>query len=172
MAKKKITAELEEAILGLPQKEKHKLLLRLINKDSLLTEQLQYKLLENTEADLRYRVQVIKDSIDATFGLPRMSLKDILAYTREKVGLINRFAKITKDKKGELELLVHLFKASQEAFAQHRATLRDFLLKTRYKQYASSKTAKMKLLLDALHEDYRIEFEEDLNQIINTLNRI
>lgn len=172
MAKKKIPEELEEAILDLPQKEKNRLLIRLINKDSLLTEQLQYRLLENTEADLRYRILNIKDGIDATFGIPRMSLKDILAYTREKVGLINRFAKVTKDKKGELELLIHLFKASNEAFAQHRATLRDFLLKTRYKQYSSSKTDKMKLLLDTIHEDYRIEFEEDLNQIINTINRI
>lgn len=172
MAKKKITAELEEAILNLPQKEKNRLLIRLINKDSLLTEQLQYKLLENTDADLRYRILNIKDSIDSTFGSPRMLLKDILSHTREKIGQINRFARVTKDKRGELELLIHLFRASNEAFDQHRATLRDFLLKTKYKQYGSSKAEKMKLLLNTIHEDYKIEFEEDLNQIINTINRI
>ncbi|MCD8540840.1 MAG: hypothetical protein LRY55_14535 [Leadbetterella sp.] len=172
MAKKKITPELEEAILNLPQKEKNKLLIRLVNKDSLLTEQLQYRLLENTEADLRYRILDIKESIDAAFGTQRMPLKDILSHTREKVGLINRFAKVTKDKQGELELLIHLFLASNAAFDQHRVTLRDFLLKTKYKQYGSSKTEKMKLLLDVLHEDYRIEFEEDLAQIINAINAI
>src|SRR5690606_1432898 len=102
MAKKKISPELEEAILGLPLKEKNKLLIRLIGKDQLLTGQLQYKLLENTESDLVFRRKEIRELITKIFQTHTIYyFKDLLYYVRDGVSYINRHFKITKDKKGE-----------------------------------------------------------------------
>ena len=173
MAKKKISSELEEAILSLSQKEKNKLLIRLINKDELLVEQLQFKLLEGSETDLKYRVTNIIEAINLTFSTQSIRyFKDLIYYTRELVTLINRHFKVTKDKKGELELLIHLFKVANTASSNLKINLRDFTSKSKYKEYSLTKVAKMETLLKAIHEDYKIEFEEDFEEINDFIRKM
>ena len=58
----KIPKELEKAILSLAAKEKDKMLLKLIAKNDLLVQQLQYQLLEN-ESFLEERRDEIRKSI-------------------------------------------------------------------------------------------------------------
>ena len=55
--------ELKQEILDLTEKEKNQLLIRLINKDQLLIEQLHFRLLEN-EFDLIQRFEDLKLEID------------------------------------------------------------------------------------------------------------
>jgi hypothetical protein len=159
----KLSDELKEAILSLPTKEKNKLLLRLIAKNELLTDQLQYKLLENTPSDLKFRQQEVQEQIDFTSG--RLTLKQILTYFRTFSGKINRFAKVTKDKQSELELWKYLCEAALIAFKQYRATLRDSQLKPKFKENALKKITKMYTLLEGLHEDYHLEYMDDLKQL-------
>lgn len=170
MARKKIPEELQKAILDLPSKEKNKLLLRLITKDDLLTEQLQYQLLENTSTDLAFRIQEIKAQL--TFPENKLSMKDIMGLWREKSSQINRFYKVTKDKKGELELWIALALAATVAYTHHRTTLREFHLRLKFKENGLKKVEKMNTLLQSLHEDYRMEFESDLAQITDAFKQL
>lgn len=166
MAKKKISPELEEAILALPLKEKNKLLIRLIGKDQLLMEQLQYKLLENTESDLVFRRKEIRELITKIFQAHTIYyFKDLLYYVRDGVSYINRHFKITKDKKGELELLVHLYQQAMNNRQTLKSNWRDQAYKTKFTEYSLAKITKMNTLLNDLHEDFRVEFEEDITTI-------
>lgn len=166
MAKKKITEQLEEAILNLPQKEKNKLLIRLINKDQLLTEQLQYRLLEDTESDLEFRRAEIKEHIARLFDhYPVYLYKDLLHRVREGAAYINRHAKVTKDRRGELELLIHLFQKAESLLPQLKSQWRDRIFKEKFIAYGLARTDKMNILLNALHEDFRVEFEENIAAI-------
>lgn len=166
MAKKKTSPELEEAILNLPQKEKNKLLIRLINKDQLLTDQLQYRLLENTESDLEFRRAEIKEQIAHLLKHSPVSLyKDLLYYVREGVSSINRHSKVTKDKRGELGLLVYLFQEAEGLLPGLKNQWRDRLFKEKFIAYGLARTDKMNTLLNTLHEDFRLEFEEDIAAI-------
>jgi hypothetical protein len=170
MARKKLSDELKAAILELPSKEKNKLLLRLITKDDLLTEQLHYQLLENTSTDLAYRITEIKETL--VFPDARLSMKDIMAQWREKSSRITRFYKVTKDKKGELELLLALTQAAHKAYTHHRTTLREFHLRLKFKENGLKKVEKMNTLLQSLHEDYRMEYESDLEQITDAYKQL
>lgn len=166
MAKKKISPELEEAILNLSPKEKNKLLIRLINKDALLTEQLQYRLLENTESDLVFRRNQIKEEVTRIFHTSVISyFKDLLYYVRSGISHINRHAKVTKDKKGELELLIHLYQQALQARSALKNNWRDQVFKQKFITYSLTKTAKMTALLNDLHEDFRVEFEEEITAL-------
>ncbi len=170
MARKKLSEELQKAILELPIKDKNKLLLRLITKDDLLTEQLQYQLLENTSTDLTFRINDLKETLP--FPETKLSMKDILALWREKSSRINRFYKVTKDKKGELELWLSLAQAALQAYTHHRTTLREFHLRLKFKENGLKKVEKMNTLLLALHEDYRLEYEDDLAQITDAYKQL
>lgn len=166
MAKKKISPELEEAILGLPLKEKNKLLIRLIGKDQLLTGQLQYKLLENTESDLVFRRKEIRELITKIFQTHTIYyFKDLLYYVRDGVSYINRHFKITKDKKGELELLIYLYRQAMNTRHTLKNNWRDQSYKTKFTEYSLTKITKMNTLLNDLHEDFRVEFEEDITSL-------
>ena len=79
-----IDNELEDAILNLPVKERNKLLLRLIRKDKILTEQLHFKLLEHPEIDLKLRESEIYEYIDEYLYKRRgQSNKTVLLRLRE-----------------------------------------------------------------------------------------
>lgn len=166
MAKKKISPALEEAILNLPQKEKNKLLIRLAGKDQLLIDQLQYKLLENSESDLVFRRNDIKELITKIFETHSIYyFKDLLYYVRDGASYINRHFKVTKDKKGELELLIHLYRQALNTRHTLKNNWRDQAHKDKFKEYSQAKITKMNTLLHDLHEDFRIEFEDDITTL-------
>jgi hypothetical protein len=173
MAKAKVSSELQEAILLLPQKEKNKLLIRLINKDELLVEQLRYKLLENTESDLVFRRSEILEQIKMIFkqySIPYF--KDLLYYVKNGVSLINKHYKITKDKKGELELLIYLYKETQSTISGIKNNWRDQVFRDKFSAYSLTKIKKMNTLLNEIHEDFRVEFEDDLELIKNYITEL
>lgn len=173
MAKKKISEELQDAILQLPNKEKNKLLIRLINKDDLLIDQLQYKLLENTEADLVYRRNEVKEYIGRVFGYSSIPyFKDLHYYVRDGISKINRYYKVTKDKKGELELLIYLYLEAKESSRDIKNKWGDQMLKIKFKEYSYTKIAKMQTLLEQIHEDFRVEFDDDLTTIKAYVNNL
>lgn len=116
--------ELKKAILALPQKEKDKLLTRLINKDKLLIKQLHFQLLEN-EDDLNNRTsnlsQLLHRSMDNAVGYIYSSpypknYKRLTAEMRSYSGLINEYAYITKNIFNELQLRLLVINKSFELF--------------------------------------------------------
>ena len=62
MARAKLSEELKKEIKALPSKEKDKLLMRLIPKDSKLVDQLEYKLVEE-EGTLEFRRDDMREYI-------------------------------------------------------------------------------------------------------------
>src|SRR3546814_11074626 len=65
---------LKSAILNLPEKERDKLLVRLINKDKVLIQQLHYQLLED-EFDLDERKENVLKKMNAGFEHIRNQMK-------------------------------------------------------------------------------------------------
>lgn len=172
MSKSKFSEELKNALLAQSQKEKDKLLVRLVRKDHVLTDQLQFKLLENTLADLDYRVADIKDAIAQRLTETYINqCRDVEYYFRKAVVDINYHFKITKDHKGELELLIYAFNQVMEFSnlcyddpedIKHWKTRRS---REKLKKYCLNKFSKVNQLLAKLHEDYHLEFETDIDRI-------
>jgi len=115
---------LKEAILNLSQKEKDKLLVRLINKDKKLIEQLHFLLLEN-ETDLIERIEKVKAKLEIVFehsekevSRKRANYKhqELTAFLKTASGLVNTHASITKNKESELDLRLLILEESFDTF--------------------------------------------------------
>ncbi len=168
----KITDELKREILRMPTIEKDKILLRLIAKDEMLIAKLQHQLLED-EDDARHKreeiLQYIKRNITPTNnpnyhytpGLMMMSMRDCN-------GTITRHVKITKDKFGEVELSLALV---LEVFINHETMLATGANKAEnFADYVVKKADFILKKLDKIHEDYYIEFEEKVNQMLQYIH--
>lgn len=165
--------ELKKAILSLPQAEKDKLLVRLINKDAMLVKQLHFQLLED-EADLDERtavlLQKLRQLIDRATGyIPNTNQSrnadHLMGELKYGSGLINEHATVTRDKMSEVRcrlfLVSHSFAHFDRLFEQHLYQRNNRLL-----QY---QTGRMKYVLgkyDKLHEDLQFEFRDELNDAL------
>lgn len=163
----KITKELEKAIVGLPAKEKDKLLLRLIGKSELLVEQLQFQLLEN-ESFLNDRRDEIKKSILSVSKMGHYTPGWMMMDMRDLNGRITNHVKITKDKYGEIELTLYLlncFFDNQFALLEKYSSKSDTIA-----FYIAKRTEFILKKLPKLHEDYYMEFERDVNKLLTLVN--
>jgi hypothetical protein len=157
--------EFKDAICALPSKEKDKLLLRLIKKDKVLCKRLYFDLIEcgNTEEkrnEVKYEI-VSHSKVSERYGYkPGYLLMDI----REMSGMVNEHVSVTKDKFGEISLTLVLLIESLNTYGK-------FIGLTRYRDvrklllYLTSKVFKIVLLIDKMHEDLKIEFQEDLTKL-------
>ncbi|RYU95961.1 hypothetical protein [Emticicia agri] len=164
----KIPKELEKAIVSLPVKEKDKMLLRLIGKSELLIEQLQYQLLEN-ESFLNERREEIKKSIlrvsKMTHSTPGWMMMDM----RDLNSRITNHVKITKDKYGEIELTLYLLNSF---FDNQFSLLEKYNSKSdTVALYIAKRTEFILKKLPKLHEDYYIEFERDVNKLLERVHK-
>ena len=110
-----IDQKLARAILNMPQEEKDKLLLRLLRKEPLLVEKMRNEFF-SSQADIEEARAALKHEIETRFsderyasyhhspGLAMMEMRDFAGY-------VTRHAKITRDKSGEIELLLSLIDA-------------------------------------------------------------
>lgn len=167
----KIDAVLQEAILALPQKEKDKLLLRLVRKNKTLINQLHFQLLED-ESDLLERRNQTLANLDDALALMEARLdakryytaKDLLKVLRALSGTINQHVLITKDKAGEIELRVHIlqeaFRLAPEYF-QETAFGNEKLL-----QYAAGRIKNLLTSFEKLHEDLQYDYQDAVDQVI------
>ncbi len=163
----KISKDLEKAILSLTVKEKDKMLLRLIGKNALLVEQLQYQLLEN-ESFLEERREEIRKNIlrvskmyHETPGWAMMAMRDLN-------GKITNHVKVTKDKYGEIELtlyLLNMFFENQFKLLEKYSKKSDTIA-----LYIAKRTEFILKKLPKLHEDYYIEFERGINQLLERVH--
>ncbi|TAE00941.1 MAG: hypothetical protein EAZ97_04405 [Bacteroidetes bacterium] len=164
----KISDDLKLAILEMPDKEKNKLLLRLIAKDFMLIAQLQHQLLEGEEDMKNKRSELLahiqkylgtenNNSYSDTPGLLMMEMRDMN-------GNITRHVKITKDKLGEIELTLCLV---NHAFAEHPNMLAQKAKRAEnFAEYVVKKADFVLKKLEKIHEDYHIVFEDDTNKML------
>lgn len=161
--------ELKTEILALPQKDKDKLLLRLVARDKVLTEHLHFLLLESEE-DLKERVKAIKKEI-IQIEEKVETAKDVLVKLRKLIALINHFFKVTKADFEEVELRIFLLNHTPTTFKP-----RFFSSFKNYEQlfavfYVKSILATLKKF-EKLHEDLQFDLHEDLNKLLSkTFNK-
>jgi hypothetical protein len=168
---KAIVKELEHSILTLPQKEKDRLLLRLISQKPILIEQLHYKLLEDPVLDLEERFQQAKADISTLIFISKgQKEKAMLQNIRKANATITHHKRITSDKIGEVRLAVFLvdcvLETNKLVFVQGNFS---FYYEKAY-TYILKKVLAILKLIEKLHEDYFIEFESDLNRILHNIN--
>lgn len=98
-----LSKELVKEITKMPVKEKDKLLMRLIRKDGLLAEQLEFQLIEFGETTEERRNMISNKIEDEVNGVEGSYLNQgiVLMRLRDYSGQITRHLKVTKDKIGK-----------------------------------------------------------------------
>lgn len=162
----KLDEQLKLAIARMPQKEKDKLLLRLVAKDSKLVERLIFQLIEGGEtADERARE--VRREIER--HLPHSDQKyltpGILMMTlRDLSGRITAHVAATKDKSGEVILTCFLL---AEALRRNADLLRRMPKRTdTFAPYVVKKLVGILKKAEKLHEDLHLEFRRDLDEAL------
>ena len=156
--------ELKQAILDLTEKEKNQLLIRLINKDQVLIEQMHFKLLED-EFDLIKRYEDLKSEIETTLNENFKAIinarfnygsKLYVRLLRNLSGKINHFVKVTKSTSYEIELRTFLLIESSKLFkkVQNEDSVFGFKART----YQVTRIKAIAKLLDKLHYDLKYDF--------------
>jgi hypothetical protein len=169
---KSIDKELEQAILTLPVKEKDKMLLRLIAKNKILVEQLHYKLLEDPVLDLQFRFDNAKDLIKDYSKSPTANKINVLMQNlRIASAQITHFKKITGDKLGEIKLIIFflvMFYDKNQYFFLHSDY--NYYWEKLFVYFIKKLSSVLKMI-DKVHEDYFIEFESDLNYLLENVHK-
>ncbi|MFK7921033.1 MAG: hypothetical protein AB8H47_03710 [Bacteroidia bacterium] len=166
MARRKLSKELKEAILLMSEKEKDKLLLRLIPSNSGLVDRLEFELLEFSETqkdrrdDLAGEIVEKIDLVHQAYYPPPSALRDLRSLSTA----INRHVFATKDKFGEISLNLLLMNhtletASPRLFAgsTHKAEM--------LRKYLIRRTLKIIKLLPKLHEDLQFDLHADFEAL-------
>ena len=173
MARAKLSEELKKEIKALTSKEKDKLLMRLIPKDSKLVDQLEYKLVEE-EGTLEFRRDDMREYIESRANqYPNKYYSSIYLRLemRDISGKINYHVAITKDKLGEIEFnlvmvngLLYKNKGRLQSESKYLAEkLNDYVIK---------RAVKLVKLVNALHEDYRLEFADEMMELADHIKSI
>ncbi|MDO5105542.1 hypothetical protein [Capnocytophaga sp.] len=158
----KISKELKEAISHLSSAEKDKLIFRLLKKDLVLANRLLFELVsEETVEEKRQKAQ---DKIELMIKRRRFYSCGVLNMeVRELSGIINDHVSITKDKFGEISLnlfmICGILETHRENILQH-----DFEKAQKFCVAVIARAFKILILIKKLHEDYFIEFQEDLQK--------
>lgn len=157
--------EFVEALHLLSDKEKDKLILRLLKHDLQLANRLRFELVDTESAeDKRAQVstQVIKGIQKATERY--YSTGYLLMEVREISGIINQHVSITKDKFGEISLNCLMLRQLLELNNQRIASEKYGKAYTLC-VYIVARLFKILMLIQKQHEDLHIEFREDVEKI-------
>ena len=164
----KLEKDLQEAIVAMPQKEKDKLLLKLITKDDVLTQQLQFQLVEAGDT-MESRRDDIRKSIDKLYRIDHYSSGYLMMDMRYVSGDITRHIKVTKDKYGEVELTIKLLK---ECFEKQLKWIQKYSAKTdTLANYVAKRTDAILKKLIKLHPDIQFDFHSDMDYILDCCHK-
>ena len=166
----KFDKEFKDAIINLPEKEKDKLLFRLLKKDPLLVNRLAFELLSEKSADERRNelaekiekeVQQITDHY-YSLGYAMMELRYIS-------GMITEHVKITKDKFGEISLNCLMLSTFIEQNRDRIENANPPRKKYKLCIYIVARAFKILLLKKAIHEDFHLDLEEPFEKLRNSI---
>lgn len=159
----KLEKDLQQAILSMPQKDKDKLLLRLITKDDILSQQLQFMLVEGN-ASVDYRRDEVKAAIDKLYRNEAYSSGYLMMDMRYVNAEITRHVKVTKDKYGEIELTIKLLK---DCFEMQLKWIKKYSSKSdTLANYVAKRTDFVLKKLVKLHPDIQFDFHADVNTLL------
>jgi hypothetical protein len=157
--------EFKIALQELPEKEKDKLILRLLRRDMDLAEKLFFELVDTDTVEDKRRNMVTLISNDINRIAKNYHSLDFIAVEMRSIsGKISHHVKITKDKFGEISLNIHML---NEVIEQNTFSLSHSKPQksTKFYNYVIVRAFKILLLIQALHEDFLLDFKEDLNRL-------
>ena len=162
-----ISADLKKAIVEMLLKERDKLLLRLIGKDDLLIEQLEFKLLEVGFSTESRRLEV-QQKLDKIYTFKLSNPSDLLYYLRENNASITRHLKVTKDKYGEVELTLSLLHDAMDMKPHFFGELK--WNNEKISEYIVKKTAILLKKYNALDPELKLDFLTKINVFLELLH--
>ncbi len=157
--------EFKKALQELPEKEKDKLIFRLLRRDMDLAEKLHFELVDtNSIEDKRRNMETIISNDIKRFSENFHSLDYIAIEMRRISGKISHHVKITKDKFGEISLNLQMLNEviEQNAFSLTHSKPQKSI---KFYNYVIVRAFKILLLINSLHEDFLIDFKEDLKKL-------
>jgi hypothetical protein len=166
----KFSKEFKEAISHLPDKEKDKLLLRLLKKDLGLANRLEFELLSDLSiGDKREEVkkQILQKAAKTAQYFHSVGYLNM--DVRELSGMISEHVYTTKDKFGEVYLNLIMINEILSVNQQH---LSDFSRNSSARKFYTAVIArafKILILISKLHEDFHVELEDELNRFGNLI---
>ncbi|MCB0672311.1 MAG: hypothetical protein KDC59_10265 [Saprospiraceae bacterium] len=166
MARTPVSEELKKAISRLPSKEKDKYLFRLIAKDPILLEQLEFQLLDerSTVEERRENLQKKLEKAIKHVASGRGRIRALISEVRSQSAGITRHLRVTGDKYGEIELNLILIREALAGVTGHylRSNPRDQI---KLYEYLITRLFKLSNLIEKIHMDYRLDFAEKLQEI-------
>ncbi len=157
--------EFKKALQELPEKEKDKLIFRLLRRDMDLAEKLHFELVDTDSIeDKRRNMETIISNDIKRFSENFHSLDYIAIEMRRISGKISHHVKITKDKFGEISLNLQMLNEviEQNAFSLTYSKPQKSI---KFYNYVIVRAFKILLLINLLHEDFLLDFKEDLKKL-------
>ena len=168
----KFEQDFKDALKGLPEKEKDKLLLRLLKKDLSLANQLYFQLIETRSVEeLRTEVETKIVKFLKNRGNQFYSPGVLMMVLRDTSGMINEHVSNTKDKYGDPYLNCVMLINTLQANREH---LLDCTKYESFKLYAYIVARIFKILsqVKVLHEDLQYDFQELFENLLDELVEI
>lgn len=172
MPRIKIETDLKKAIVNMAEREKDKILLRLLAKEPLLVDRLRFQLLEGGETMEDRRGDVKAEITDV---LARGHVYDYapgyaLMVLRALSGDINRHVSATRDKFGEVELQLYMLNTCLDRFGNRLDQFYSRKVRT-FSDYVTKRGIKIFKLMAKLHPDLWMEFDDDLRTLGKNIQR-
>lgn len=154
--------EFKEAISNLPSKEKDKLIFRLLKKDLVLANRLMFELVSADSVDQRRdkvkkQIQIkINNAYERFYSVGYLNMD-----VREISGMISEHVSTTKDKFGEAHLNLWML---NQILEQNKPRILSVTPGKARKFCVAviARAFKIMMLVNKLHHDYFIEFQDDL----------
>lgn len=163
--------DFKKALQELSDKEKDKLILRLLRRDMDLAEKLYFELVDtDTIEDKRRIMESTISKYIKRFSENYHSLDYIAVEMRSISGKISHHVKITKDKFGEISLNLQML---NEVIEQNSFSLAHSKPQksNKFYSYVIVRAFKILLLIDSLHEDFLLDFKEDLERLGGNISK-
>ncbi len=156
--------EFKKALQELPEKEKDKLIFRLLRRDMDLAEKLHFELVDTDSIeDKRRNMETAVSNDIKRFSENYHSLDYIAIEMRRISGKISHHVKITKDKFGEISLNLQMLNEviEQNTFSLTHSKPQKSI---KFYNYVIVRAFKILLLINLLHEDFLLDFKDDLKK--------
>ena len=167
----KIDPEFKKALSLLELKEKDKLIIRLLKRDIVLTKRLYFELVDDlTVSERRSEIESRIDLETKRMGGYLTSTGALMMELRYLSGEITEHVKITKDKVGEVSLNLRML---NQTLSLTNKYIEDTHIMRAQKLcvYIISRAFKILVLIDALHEDFFVDFKEGLEKLGDRIGR-
>jgi len=163
----KLSPEFKKAISSLSSKEMEKIIYRFSKSNQYMYDSLVYEYVD--EQNTLELFEDVKEEIEFTFSdlSGRIIQKELAKSIGKSIQTINRFVKITKEKKLEADLLVFLLKIVFDNYSNCFGTCWTVF----DSKVAITTNRLYNLVKNKLHYDYQIEYREDLNKYLKAVKK-